>query len=202
MDQFIFVNKYAAEYITKKKGDPSDQNYLATLIDEGTEKKMLLAALMLVNPDNIISKREILINLMSHSVPNIRIKSLSKLVGMLGTDGTQIYVDSALDNPKFREKYNAVYHLMKNGDERAIPSMIKRLRSILNTRKSTPHLRNNKESELTDVISYLHKYVHDNNAVKKVFSRVTDKWDIMVPEEQQYLVTNKAYFSEQNVKSS
>lgn len=196
MDRFIFVENYASDFIKKKKGDPSDQKYLASLISEITEKKMLLSALMLVSPETLTNKKDILINLLSHKIPNIRIKSLSKLAGMLQTDGTLIYVNDALLNSKFREKNNAVLQICRYGDERAVPAMIKRLRNILNTRKGSPYLLNNKESELTSVICFLHKYLDNNDQIKKVFKRVVEKWDIMVKEEQEFVMSQCAYISE------
>jgi len=195
MDRFIFVDNYASDFIKKMKGDPSDQEYLASLISEETEKKMLLSALMLVSHESLINKKDTLINLLSHKIPNIRIKSLSKLAGILKADGTLIYVNDALLNSKFREKNNAVVQICRYGDESAIPAMIKRLRNILNTRKGSPYLLNNKESELTDVICFLHKHIDNNDQIKKVFKRVVEKWDIMVKEEQGFVISQCRHIS-------
>lgn len=193
MDAFIVVGGYAEEYIRKHKGDPSDQEYLVSLIDVDTDKRKLLAALKLVSHSNLNEKQDVLIALLSHKIPQVRILSLARLAAMLQCEGTPIYVEKALENAKFREKDNAVHQICKYGDERAVTAMIKRLRNILNTRKGTPYLRISQESELTDVIGFLDRYAEDS-AVKKVFKRVLDKMDIFVDAEKEFVVKNFAYF--------
>jgi hypothetical protein len=194
MEAFIVVDGYAEEYIRKHKGDPSDQEYLLSLISVETDKKMLLAALKLVSHSKLDEKQDVLIGMLSHKNPQVRVLSLSRLAATLQREGTPIYVEKALENPKFRDKHNAVHQICKYGDERAVTAMIKRLRNILNTRKGTPYLRKLQESELTDVIGFLDKYAEDG-AVRKVFDRVLDKVDIFVDAEKEFVVNNFSYFA-------
>jgi len=194
VEAFIVVDGYAAEYLRKHKGDPSDQDYLVSLICAETNNRMLLAALKLVSHEKLGEKPDVLTGLLSHKVPQVRILSLARLATMLQSEGTPIYVDNALENPKFRDKYNAVHQICKYGDERAVMAMIKRLRNILNTRKATPYLRRSQESELTDVIGFLDRYAEDD-AVKKVFDRVVEKMDILVDGEKDFVFGNFSYFA-------
>jgi len=109
MDAFIIVDGYAEEYVRKQKGDPSNQEYLLSLISIETNKNILLAALKLVSHNKLAEKHDTLVRLLSHKVPQVRVPSLARLAAMLQSEGTPIYVENALEYPKFREKHNAVH---------------------------------------------------------------------------------------------
>lgn len=171
----------------KKHGkNPDCREDVLAVLCESTEKNDLVAAFCLLPdplPKEAVARA---MELSTHTKPEVRGKAFHSVEKTLRNEGCQFYID-CLQHPAFREKWDAMWALIRYGDEATVPAMAKRTRQIINTRKGAPHLFHNGESELTKCLDFLHRY-RDLQEVEKTFCRMVERWEIVDDREVFWLV--------------
>lgn len=172
--------------------NPEQMESFVDLIQLDTETKTLDAAITMLEPPVPEDLIERLVPLIAHPDVEIRCLAFDLVAVTLKDQGTDFYI-RCLEEPKFRDKSQAIYRLYRYGDESAVPAVAKRLRQILNTRKSSPHHFHNGETELTQCLDFLHRYRH-RKEVTPVLQRMIEKWEILSDEEVFWITDQLEFF--------
>ncbi len=190
----------ARKLIASSGKKPDDLASLSELLSPHTNKKLLLAALRLINtpaPAEVIEKLK---QLSSHSDADVRGYSFSTVASTLKERGLEFYIQ-CLDEPKFRDKPQSVDYLLKYGNESVISVILKRTKQIISTRNSRPYLFHNGETELTRCLDYLHSY-REQKEVQKVFQKMIEKWDMLDDRETYWITDQLEYFNHTDLRRS
>jgi hypothetical protein len=182
----------ARKQLRKIGRNPEQIESFIDLIDLGTEKKTLDAAINLLDPpvpENLVER---LSSLIAHPDAGIRCAAFDRVAITLKDRGTDFYV-RCLDEPKFRDKSMAIYRLYRHGNESAVPAVAKRLRQILNTRKGSPYHFHNGETELTHCLDFLHRFRHCKE-VLPALQRMIEKWEILSDKEVSWITDQLEFF--------
>ncbi|MEI6175594.1 MAG: ankyrin repeat domain-containing protein [Verrucomicrobiota bacterium] len=171
--------------------NPDQLDDLVDLLSLEPAKKNLESALAVLEPPVPKELLERLAPLIAHPDIGIRTSAFRIVAGTLKDQGTNFYV-RCLEEPKFRDKSLPILRLYRYGNESAVPAVAKRLRQILATRKASPYLYHNGESELTHCLAYLHRF-QERKEVRPAFQRMVEKWDILADREV-YWVTDQLEF--------
>lgn len=166
--------------------DPDNREDVLAVLLGFSEKKDLIPAFWLLPdplPQEAVART---MELSTHPKPEVRGMAFQAVEKALQNQGCQFYID-CLEHPKFRDKSQAMWALIRHGDETTVPAMAKRTRQIINTRKGAPHLFHNGESELTKCLDFLHRY-RDHKEVEKTFRRMVERWEILEEREVFWLV--------------
>lgn len=166
--------------------DPNNREDVLAVLFGSNEQKDLIPAFWLLPdplPQEAVARA---MELATHPKPEVRGMAFLAVEKALRNEGCQFYID-CLEHPMFRDKWHAMWALIRHGDETTVPAMAKRTRQIINTRKGAPHLFHNGESELTKCLDFLHRY-RDHKEVEKTYCRMEERWEILDDREVFWLV--------------
>lgn len=177
---------------------PEQMENFIDLIDLGTEKKTLDAAITLLEPpvpEEVVAR---LSPLIGHPDSDIRCMAFNWVAITLKDRGTDFYV-RCLEEPKFRDKFMPIYRLYRYGNEAAVPAVAKRLRQILSTRKASPYHYHNGETELTHCLDFLHRFRH-RKEVPPALQRMVEKWEILSDKEIFWITDQLEFFGHDDLR--